>query len=136
MAEWELYRAALRSQAIGVAKLRAVALGLPGVPAMAPDPRERTMGAAVPAIAPSVRGREFSLQANEAYAAWLKANPDALKAWGLTPALASTTLNYVNGRRSVAAIRNSVVADTGIEVPLAGIAGYLDVLRTVKWLAY
>ena len=136
VAEWELYRAALRSQALGVAKLRAAALGLPGVPVMAPDPRERTIGGVVPAIAPSVRGREFSLQANEAYAAWLKANPDAIRGWGLTPALASTALNYVNGRRSVAAIRNAVVGETGADLSLAGVAAYLDVLKTVKWLAY
>jgi hypothetical protein len=136
VAQWELYRTALRGQAAGVAKLRAAALGLPGLPAMAPDPRMAALTTVVPAIAPSVRAREFSLTANEAYAAWLKANPDALKSWGLTPALASTILNYVNGHRSVVAIRNAVVGETGADLSLAGVAAYLDVLKTVKWLAY
>jgi hypothetical protein len=45
-------------------------------------------------------------------------------------------LNYVNGRRSIVSIRNAVVAETGQDVSLSAVAGYLDVLKTVRWVAY
>jgi Zn-dependent M28 family amino/carboxypeptidase len=136
LTQWALYRAALRGQLDGYAKLRAAQLGLKTMPVPVIDPLEKRYAAVVPAIDPGVKGREFSLQANERYAAHLKANPDTLRALGLTPPLASAVLNYVNGRRSIVAIRNAVVAETGQDVSLAAVAGYLDVLKTVKWVAY
>jgi len=134
--QWALYRTALRSQLDGYAKVRATQLGLKAVPVPVIDPLEKKYAAVVPAIDPGVKGREFSLQANERYAARIKASPDTLKTLGLTPLLASSVLNYVNGRRSIVAIRNAVVAETGQDVPLSAVAGYLDVLKTVRWVAY
>jgi len=134
--QWALYRAALRSQLDGYAQVRVTQLGLKAVPVPAIDPLEKKYAAVVPAIDPGVKGREFSLQSNERYAAHLKASPDTLKTLGLTPPLASTVLNYVNGRRSIVSIRNAVVAETGQDVPLSAVAGYLDVLKTVRWVAY
>jgi hypothetical protein len=116
--------------------VRATPLGLKVVPVPVVDPLEKQYGTVVPSIDPGVKGREFSLQANERYAAYLKEHPDALKALGLTPPLASTVLNYVNGRRSIVSIRNAVVAETGQDVPLSAVAGYLDLLKTVRWVAY
>ncbi len=134
--QWDLFRAGVRAQVNGYATLRAGQLGLKTMPAAVADPLEKTRGAAVPAIAPGVKGREFSLAANEQYAAYMKDHPDALKALGLTPQLSNTILGYVNGRRSVVAIRNGVVGETGQDVSLASVAGYLDLLRTVKWVVY
>jgi len=134
--QWALYRTALRSQLDGYAKVRAAQLGLKAVPLPVIDPLEKKYAAVVPAIDPGVKGREFSLQANERYAALIKASPDTLKTLGLTPPLASTVLNYVNGRRSIVSIRNAVVAETGQDVPLSAVAGYLDVLKAVRWVAY
>jgi hypothetical protein len=136
IAQWALYRVALRSQLDGYAKVRATPLALKVVPAPVVDPLEKQYGAVVPSIDPGVKGREFSLQTNERYAAYLKEHPDTLKALGLTPPLASTVLNYVNGRRSIVSIRNAVVAETGQDVPLSAVAGYLDLLKAVRWVAY
>jgi hypothetical protein len=134
--QWALYRAALRSQVDGYAMVRATQLGLKAVPVPVVDPLEKKYAAVVPAIDPGVTGREFSLQANERYAAHLKAYPDTLKSLGLTPPLASAVLTYVNGRRSIVSIRNAVVSESGQDVSLGTVAGYLDLLKTVRWVAY
>jgi hypothetical protein len=134
--QWELYRTGLRSQVTGYAKLRASALGLKVVPAVAVDPLEKKYAGIVPAIHPSVRGREFSLAARESYTAYLKEHPDALKSLGLTPAAANAVLNFVNGRRPVPLIRKYVAAETGQDVSLQAVAGYLEILKTVEWITY
>jgi hypothetical protein len=138
--QWELYRTALRGQVEGYAKVRAAAIGATLPPSSPPKGRA---GRAVPAepsftpgVAPAIKGREFSLASFDPYNAYLKANPDALKKLGVTPSLGSSILNYVNGRRPVAAIRNAVAAETGQEVTLESVAGYLAVLKAVGWVVY
>jgi hypothetical protein len=132
--QWELYRAGSRNQVAGAVKLRAAALGLkqPIVPYV--DPLERKYEAVVPSLAPGVRGREFSLTSREQYTSYLKEHPDALKSLALTPSLGNTILNFVNAQRSVAEIRRWVVFETGQDVSLQSVAGYLDILRTVGWI--
>ena len=132
--QWELYRAGLQAQVAGVVKLRASALGLKGPVAVPIDPLERKYAAVVPAIAPSIRGREFTLASYAPYTAHLEAHPEALKALGLAPPVANAVLNFVNGRRSVAEIRRWVVLETGQEITLQAVAGYLDLLRAVGWI--
>jgi hypothetical protein len=99
-------------------------------------PAERKYNGVVPSIAPAIRGREFSLQTYEEYTDYLKANPDALKTIGLAPGLAGRLLNYVNGKRSVLRIRNCVIGETGQDVTLDAVAGYLDLLKNVGWITY
>lgn len=137
--QWELYRAALRAQVQGYAKVKWPAAM---TPARGKAPSGRRGAAATPAaagarpaLAPAVKGREFNLAGYEPYAKYVKDNPEALKKMGLTPALGNTILNYVNGRRSVEAIRNAVAAETGQEVTLENVQAYLELLKTLKWLA-
>ncbi len=148
--QWELYRAGLRAQVAGFARLRASQL-VPETPGKrttsakpAPattggqglGPAEKKYAALTPRLAPSIKGREFALNSYEKYAAYLKANPDALKKLDLTPQLATSVLNYVNGRRSVLRIRNCVVGETGRDVSLGSVAGYLEILKSVGWISY
>jgi aminopeptidase YwaD len=134
--QWELYRTALRSQVLGYAGVKAAQLGVKGPLEPAVDPASKQYDGVVPAIHPDVKGREFALNAHDSYTAYLKAHPDALESLGLTPATAGAVLNYVNGRRSVTLIRRNVVAETGQDVTLAGVAGYLEILRTAGWVTY
>jgi hypothetical protein len=163
--QWELYRAGLRGQIVGFARLRAGQLaptspgqvpiavgqgttpvgqgftparGKPAKPLAEPtlSPAEKKYDAIIPRLDPSVKGREFALNSYEKYAAYLKANPDALKKLGLTPQLATTLVNYVNGRRSVLRIRNCAVGETGRDVTLESVAGYLDLLKSVGWVTW
>lgn len=143
--QWELYREGLRNQVQGYGKIRAVALGSTVARPERPNPpggsRARTKssqraagpGGVTPSLAPSIKGREFSLASYEPYARYLKENPEALKKMGLTPALANTVLNYVNGRRSAATIRDAVAAETGQEVTIENVLGFLEVLKKVGW---
>ena len=134
--QWELYRAGLGAQVVGYAKVKADALGVSAPSGQTADPAAKEYEAVVPAIHPDIRGREFSLNTWERYTQYMKEHPDALKALGLTPPQAQAILNWVNGRRSVALIRRNVSAERGEDVPMAAVAGYLELLKTVGWVAY
>lgn len=144
--QWELYRAGLRQQVSGFARLRQSQLApgkRPAGPAstahpagQGPGPAEKTYAALVPRLAPEVKGREFSLQSWPKYTAHLKEHPDALKTLGLTSQQATSILNYVNGQRSILEIRNTVVGETARDVSLDAVAGYLELLKTVGWIAW
>jgi aminopeptidase YwaD len=130
--QWELYRTGLESQVAGYSKVKGLASSRPAQAGAL----EKKYASAYPAIHPSVRGTMFSLAAHEAYTTHIKANPDALKELGLTPQSANTVLNYVNGKRSITTIRRYAAAETGLDLPLEAVAGYLELLRTVGWVAY
>jgi hypothetical protein len=141
--QWELYRAALRGQVEGYAKVRAAVLLPPGAKgkraatAVAEGSAAKAAaGARTPALSDAVKGREFQLGGYEPFAKYLKANPDALKKIGVTPAQASAILNYVNGRRTVAAIRNAVAAETEQDLTLESVGAFLDLLASVNWVTY
>jgi len=143
--QWELYRAGWRQQITGFARLRQSQLGAsagqPKTPVGQPktavgQPKIPVGQGFSPALSPDVKGREFSLQSWPKYAAYLKEHPDALKALGLAPQQATSILNYVNGRRSVQKIRDTVVGETGRDVSLEAVRGYLELLKSVGWLAW
>ncbi|MFB3852770.1 MAG: M28 family peptidase [Vicinamibacterales bacterium] len=142
VAQWELYRAGLKSQIQGYMKVRADALGWKPAGSKRPAPTARpaaagaALAAQVPRLAPGVRGREFSLGSYQPYEAYMKEHPEALKTLGVTPTQAATIANYVNGRRTVADIRNAVAAETDRELTNEAVAGYLDILKTVNWVVY
>jgi hypothetical protein len=134
--QWELYRAGIKAQILGYAKLKADRLKIKPPLEAKPGPLELKLDAVVPAMHADVKGKEFSLGSNDAYAKYMKENPDALKKLGLTPAQASQILNFVNGRRSIARIARCVSAVTGQDVPLQGVADYLALLKTLRWVTY
>ena len=131
--QWELYRAGLKSQIAGYAKVKGFVAPKPGRPGK-PSPVDARAQTVVPAFHPAVQGLQFSLGAFPAWTAHLKEHPDALKSLGLTPPLANTILNYVNGKRSAATIRNYVAAETGQDVTLESVVGYLELLARLGWL--
>jgi len=141
--QWEGYGAGLRRQVETSMMARMARLG--GAPAArdtkrgakrpAPDPAVAAAGR-TPALLPSIKGKEFSLNTYEPFASYVKAHPDAVKAVQATPGLANAILNWVNGRRTIGAIRDAVSAETGQEVPLATVVGYLEVLRAARWLDF
>jgi hypothetical protein len=44
--------------------------------------------------------------------------------------------NYVNGKRSIAEIHNAVAGELDEDVLLAGVVAYLELLKTVSWVAF
>jgi hypothetical protein len=131
--QWELYQGALRSQVLQYAKHRAAELN---VPTPEPEPVPQKWATLTPGIAPSVKGRQFDLAANEKYSRHMKEHPDAMESLGLSRRQADTTLSYVNGKRSIAQIATCVAAELDEEVPLRGIVGYLELLRSVGWIVF
>ncbi len=142
--QWELYREGLRQQMAGFARLRQVQLGIAA--GLKPRPTTTAVGrgfspakeptAALPALSSAVKGLEFSLQSWPKYSAYLKEHPDALKTLGLTPQQAASILNYVNGRRSIQKIRDAVVGETGRDVSIDAVRGYLELLKAVGWVTW
>ena len=66
----------------------------------------------------------------------MKEHADALKTLGLAPQQAASILNYVNGKRPVGKIRDTVVGESGRDVPLEAVTGYLELLKAVGWLTW
>jgi aminopeptidase YwaD len=138
--QWELYREGLKRQIAGFARLRRSQAGIvetPKAPSGRPaSPRASAGPAAIPVLSADVRGREFSPQAWPKYAAYLKEHPDALKTLGLTPQQATSILNYVNGKRSVRQIRDTVVGESGKDVSVEAVTAYLELMKAVGWLTW
>jgi hypothetical protein len=143
--QWELYRAGLKQQIQGFAGLRATQLNVaapaggkktPNPAGQGPGVAEKKYDALIPRLDPAVKGREFSLQSWPKYAAYLKEHPDALKTLGVTPQQATSILNYVNGRRSILKIRNTVIGETGRDLSLDVAAAYLELLKSVGWITW
>ena len=134
MQQWELYRAGLKAQVAGYAKVKGYApprAGKAAKPDRAGEPRARD-GSGVRRR--RSRGSSSRSTRSRRGPRTSKEHPDALKALGLTPQLANSILNYVNGTRTAATIRNYVAAETGQDVPLESVLGCLDLLRQIKWL--
>jgi aminopeptidase YwaD len=154
--QWELYRSGLKQQLAGFARLRqaqfpatagahggtAAAAGRSASPAR-PRPvagrgssPDKGQAAPAPVLASAVKGREFALQSWPKYAAYLKEHPDALKTLGVSSQQATSILNYVDGKRSIQKIRDTVVGETGRDIAIEAVAGYLELLKTVGWVSW
>jgi hypothetical protein len=134
--QWELYRNGLHSQIMSSAQTRAAQLNTVLPKVLDLSALQKKYQGIKPAIAPSIRGREFVVNRNEKYIQHQKEHPDWLKTLGLTGQQAMTILNYVNGKRSITEIRDDVAAELDEDVSLEGVAGYLELLRSFGWLAY
>jgi hypothetical protein len=133
--QWELYGASLERQVREFAAYRAAAVKIKA-PAVRPvTAEERRAGAAVPAFAPGIRGREFSLDGSERYRKYAEAHPEAVKGLKLTPPQRRVALNYIDGRRTLLEIRRSVEAETGTEIAVKDLAAYVDFLKVVGWIS-
>jgi aminopeptidase YwaD len=129
--QWELYRSGLRNQVLGYARFKA---GQPVMPVA--DAAQAKYRAIIPAIDPAVKGKFFSLDANEQYAKYMKEHPDMAKALGLTRQQATVVVNYINGKRSVTEIRDSASAELDEDISWSAVLALLDLLKTVKWIVF
>jgi aminopeptidase YwaD len=133
-AQLDFYRKSLAADILAYGNLRAKQLGAPAVRTPAPDKLERQYGAIIPALQPDVRGKEFALESSDRYKKFLEKNPDALKDFKLDAAQRRAVLNYINGRRSAALIRDRVAAETDRAVDFAALVKYLDILKAAGWV--
>jgi aminopeptidase YwaD len=132
--QFEAYGQSLTEQARAYGLARAKALGADIGAALKPDPLRKKYDKIVPAIAPAVQGREFNVGRFEGYTKYLKDHPDALKAVTINPGQTSAVLNFVNGRNSVAEIRDNASAELDADLPLIGVAAYIELLAAAGYL--
>ncbi len=134
--QWELYREGLKNQVLGYGRTRAAQLGVRPPREPRPGRLERQYQVVIPAMHPSVRGKEFSLTGSERYRQYMEDHPEVLEELALTRSQTRAVLNYVNGKRSITEIRNCVAAETGSDVSLEGVVGYLEILKEVEWVVF
>jgi hypothetical protein len=132
--EWEVYGASLNALVNGTAAARARALGVRFSPGRPPDPLRPKYAKVVPAISPAAKGKEFNLGRFSPYQQYLKDHPDALKGIALNPGQTSSLLNFVNGRNSVADIRDDAAAELDADLPLQAVAAYLELLAAAGYV--
>lgn len=132
--QWELYGQGLKAQILGYAALKARQLSTAAPSEPKTDAVRARYAKIVPAIAPAVKGKELSLGRFEPYMKYMKDHPDALKGVGLPSQAQSMLLNFVNGRNSIAVIRDDASAELDIDLPLAAVAAYLDVLTAAGYI--
>jgi hypothetical protein len=133
IAQWRLYYDAVTEQVVGAARVRAGRLGVPEPQAPVPGPAESRF-LQVPDLAPDVKRQQFNLTRTDAYRAYMEEHPDALEEMGLERNQTSQILNFINGERSVAEIRNRVAALTGDELQSQQVWDYLQLLEAVGWI--
>ena len=88
----------------------------------------------MPALAPDVKGKEFSLESSERYRKYAEARPDAAKGLKLGMSQRRSVLNYIDGRRTLATIRNWAEVETGADIDFKDLLGYIDFLKAVGWI--
>ena len=133
VADWTAYGQALREYVL--------AAGAPEGMERADSPetgpgttREGRYAEMIPAISPAVKGKVFYLSRYEPARQWFQEHPEALEALGLSDRATAAILDWVNGERSVATIRDRVVAWTPFDPTLDQVAGYLEILEEVGWI--
>jgi hypothetical protein len=132
--QWQLYGAGLEAQIRRFAAYRADELKTKPPAARVAIAAEKKAGAAVPALAPDVRGKEFSLEGSERYKAYAAVHPDAVKGLKLGLSQRRSVLNYIDGRRTLATIRNWAEAETGADIDFQELLRYIDFLKAVGWV--
>lgn len=135
--QWELYRTALRNQVTEFAKLKAKQLNSPAPAAAKPLAADKLNSNIRPSMHPDVKGKKFNITTESRLNEFIASNPGHRGMPVATDRTAAAmVLKYINGVRSVAEIRNSVNAETGREYGISDIAGYIELLKEIGWVAY
>ncbi len=134
--QWEAYGAGLYSQLDAFAGLRADRLGTRAPSRPRADRRRRELERIVPDLSPGVRGTEFSLGSFPAMQQYNQANRQRMQELGLDRGEEREVLNWVDGRNSIAVIRDRIAAKTGRDTSLEAVAGYLEILKEVGWVVW
>jgi aminopeptidase YwaD len=136
IAQWSAYHDGLRSQVAAFARARADRLGVRNLRRPAADRRRRELEGVVPDLSPAVRGQEFSLGSFPPMQAFSQTGRERIQALGLDRSEEREIPNWIDGRRSIAEIRDRVAARTGRATSLEGVAGYLAILKDVGWVVW
>ncbi|MFC1724564.1 M28 family peptidase [candidate division KSB1 bacterium] len=134
--QFELYGKALNEQILEYAKLKAGEFKVDPPTEMKMTADEKKYSKIIPKINEKFKGKEFSFQRSDAYREYLRNNPDFLRKTGLNRYQTRYVLNYVNGKRSIAKIKDCIVAETGSDVSLESVLNYMNMLKEIEWIRF
>jgi len=130
VASWDAYGAALKSFLIETASAKAGRrIELP-----APDPEDDRYDRMIPRLADEIRGQVFNMGQYPPAQEYFEANPGALAESGLNSAQTRLIEGYIDGTRSVLAIRDRVVGATGQFITAEQVARHLEILEGIGWI--
>jgi hypothetical protein len=130
IASWGAYGEAFQTFLREVASARAGRiLELPG-----PGDQDAAYDRRVPRLADEVRGQVFRMGEFPPAQEFLQANPGVLAESGLGNAQTRAVESFINGRRSVLAIRDRVVGATGQDISVEQVARHLEILEEIGWI--
>ncbi|MBN1223494.1 MAG: M28 family peptidase [Candidatus Aminicenantes bacterium] len=134
--QWDFYGNGLEDQVWKYAALRASELAAPAPAKPEPTEEEKKCSFVFPSIHKDVKGKEFYLERTDRFIKFMKEQPDTLKKLKVNRTQQRSIQNFINGRRSITEIRNSVMADTMSDLPLKNLLGYLEFLKKIGWIEY
>lgn len=134
--QWRAYGKNLGGQIVSYGQLRAKQMNIAVLQPPVPDKLEKLYATVIPSLQPNVKGTEFSLESSDRYKKYVEKNPDALKKLNFDMGQRRYVLAYINAKRSLVTIRNSVMAETGRDVDFNALVKYLEFLKAVGWIVY
>lgn len=131
---WDLHGEALKDAILRTAQLQAEAVGQPAPERPQPTGEELRWQRVVPVYHPDVKGRYFSTGQYPPVREYLREHAEDLAAAGLDRGQRRALEQFIDGRRSVTAIRGRVAALTQSWPSVAQVAAYMEVLEQAGWI--
>jgi len=132
--QWSLYGEALKEQVLDYGRFRAQQLNTDAPKEPEPSEMEKKYSTVIPSIHEDVKGQVFYYERTDSYQEFTKKNPDYLKNLRLSRMHQRTIVNFIDGKRSVTEIKNSVEAETEADVDIEKLISYMEFLESIGWI--
>jgi hypothetical protein len=134
--QWEFYGEGLEEQILKYGTLKSSQLDMEALIKSELTDEEIQYSKVFPDYHGDVKGVEFNLERTDRYREYVKENADMVKKLKLNRYQQRSIQNFINSKRSVAEIRNAVVAETGTDLSFERLIGYLEMLKELNWVEY
>jgi aminopeptidase YwaD len=132
--QWSLYGKALEDQLLEYGRFRAQQLNTDVPKEPEPSEIEKKYSIVIPSIHEDVKGKVFYPERTDSYQKFIEKNPDYFKSLRLSRMQQRTIVNFIDGKRSVTEIKNSVEAETGDDLDIEKLISYLEFLESIGWI--
>jgi aminopeptidase YwaD len=132
--QWSIYGESLKKQVLEYGRFRAQQLNTNAPKEPEPSEMEKKYSTVIPSIHEDVKGKVFYPERTDSYQEFIKKDPDYLKNLRISRMQQRTIVNYINGKRSVTEIKNSVEAETGGDLDIEKLISYMEFLQSIGWI--
>jgi hypothetical protein len=134
--QWKFYGEGLEEQILKYGALRAANLEVevPVKPELTDE--EIQYSKIFPDYHGDVKGIEFYLERTDRYRDYIKKKRDVIKKLKMNRLQQQSIQNFINGERSVTEIRDAVLAEISLDLPLERLTGYLEMLKELNWITF